>query len=89
MCDPYLATIPKKINSLLEKRKRTMISFLSCLEIYESERKNVSDGLVMLFGFLHCRPLLTNKHDPMHHPNLITSSYFHPQMKIQDSFIHG
>jgi hypothetical protein len=50
-------------------------------EIYEAEGKNVSDGWVMFFGFLHCQRPLTNKHDPNHNPNLIHSSYFPPRMK--------
>jgi hypothetical protein len=83
----FLHSSSNKWNSLLEKRKRTMVSFLSCSEIYEAECKNVSDGLVKLFGFLHCQPSLTNKRDPMHNPNLIC--YFYPWMKVQDSFIHG
>jgi hypothetical protein len=42
-----------------------------CSVIYKAERKNVSNGWVMLFGFLHCQWALTDKYDPKHDPNLI------------------
>jgi hypothetical protein len=53
---------PKKRNSLLEKRKTTMVIVFFCFlcsVIDKAEYKNMSNGWVMLFGFLCSKIIVT------------------------------